>query len=255
VLLLAGAGASGIEGVAAEAQAIAFDRNAIVIDPAHGGADGGVRINDRLLEKDVTVALAIRLRSLLSARGFKVTMTRDDVVSGGDLDQRAEMANRSHAVACLVLHASGSTNGVALGTSSLGTSLMRPQAEAGRRRAAAAVPWDHAQEAYVLQSGRLANEIGAALTGAKIPVALMRVVMRPLDNLTCPAISVEIGALPGQMPDLTQANDVAYLERVAESVADALVRWRSLAQPPVDLNQPDAAPRVEERAGAARASR
>lgn len=238
----------GIGSDAAHAQSGTFDRNAIVIDPAHGGADGGVQLSSRLLEKDVTVALAIHLRALLTAKGFTVAMTRDDDGNGGGPDQRAAFANRSHAVACLVLHASGGARGVALGTSSLGTSLMQPQ-ESGSK-SGAAVPWDRAQEAYVFQSVRLADEVRTELMQAKIQVTMMRVVMRPLDNLTCPAISAEIGLLPVGGGDLNDPSANAYLQRVAESLADALVRWRSLAQPPVDLSQPDAAPRVDERTGA-----
>jgi len=51
-------------------------RPVIVIDPAHGGSDGGDRVADRVLEKAVTLELANRLRPLLLARGFDVRMTR-----------------------------------------------------------------------------------------------------------------------------------------------------------------------------------
>jgi hypothetical protein len=58
-----------------------------------------------------------------------------------------------------------------------------------------------------------------------MPVTMMRVVLRPLDNLMCPAISIEVGthAEPGE--DATR-------QRLAESIADALTRWRSEAQAP-----------------------
>ena len=49
-----------------------------MLDAAHGGVDSGSRIGDSTLEKDVTLALAFRLRSLLAARGFTVVMTREN---------------------------------------------------------------------------------------------------------------------------------------------------------------------------------
>jgi N-acetylmuramoyl-L-alanine amidase len=99
---------------------IPLNRKLIVLDPAHGGIDSGSQISDSTVEKDVTLALAYRLRSLLTARGFSVVMTRDadgptePGAAGGalTLDDRAGIANHAHAVACLVIHATGSGTGV-----------------------------------------------------------------------------------------------------------------------------------------------
>src|ERR1700730_10639905 len=52
-------------------------RFAVVIDAAHGGADGGARLSDHLLEKDLVLSLSVRLRSMLSAHGIAVTTTRE----------------------------------------------------------------------------------------------------------------------------------------------------------------------------------
>src|SRR5208282_6294497 len=49
----------------------------VVIDAAHGGTDTGARITSSLIEKDITLALAIRLRSALAARGIAVVTTRE----------------------------------------------------------------------------------------------------------------------------------------------------------------------------------
>ncbi len=52
----------------------------IVIDAGHGGEDGGAGANG-VLEKDVNLAIALRLRDMLTAGGYKVVMTRDSDVS------------------------------------------------------------------------------------------------------------------------------------------------------------------------------
>ena len=92
-------------------------RFVVVLDAAHGGDDSGARI-DSGSEKDVALALSVKLRSLLAARGFQVITTRE---SDATLDavHRAEIANRSGAQACLSLHATESGSGIHLFASSL----------------------------------------------------------------------------------------------------------------------------------------
>ena len=222
----------------AQTQVPLLHRDVIVLDPAHGGTDTGARLSDSLLEKDVTLELATRLRSLLQARGFTVVSTRVDAGGAGlSIDQRAELANKSHAVACLVLHASASGNGVQIGSSTIGSPLSGPPESTGRQ-ASGLVPWDRAQEVYVPQSLRLANKVGAALARSNVPLAIGRVALRPLDNLMCPAISIEMAPqrIPGDDP--TPVSDAAYQQRVADAVAGALVFWRNQAQQPENVNTP-----------------
>lgn len=48
----------------------------IVIDPGHGGADAGTAHNG-LVEKNLTLDISLRLRTLLTAAGWNVRLTRD----------------------------------------------------------------------------------------------------------------------------------------------------------------------------------
>ena len=52
----------------------------IVIDAGHGGEDGGADANG-VLEKDVNLAVALRLRDMLTAGGYSVIMTRESDIS------------------------------------------------------------------------------------------------------------------------------------------------------------------------------
>ena len=49
----------------------------IVLDPGHGGRDGGAASQSGVLEKDVTLTIAFYLRDLLEPSGAFVTMTRE----------------------------------------------------------------------------------------------------------------------------------------------------------------------------------
>lgn len=57
----------------------------IVIDAGHGGEDGGAGDNG-LLEKDVNLSIALKLRDMLVSSGCRVVMTRDQDISLGSGD-------------------------------------------------------------------------------------------------------------------------------------------------------------------------
>ncbi|HEX4576344.1 MAG TPA: N-acetylmuramoyl-L-alanine amidase [Edaphobacter sp.] len=197
-------------------------RTTILLDPAHGGPDPGAHLPNNLLEKDVTLAFSARLRALLSTSGFTIISTHDaDPAVPFTTDQRAEIANHAHPTACLILHATSSGAGLHVVTSALSApnNFDEPHAT---------IPWNTAQSASIPQSLSLANEIGLALEHAKLPVILSRASLRPLDNLLCPAVAIEIAPLD---PAETPVTDPTYQQNVARAIAAALTSWRSHAIP------------------------
>ena len=98
------------------------------------------------MEKAVTLALSVRLRSLLAARGITVVTTRESDTTL-DPNARAEIANHAKAEACLSLHATESGRG----HSSVCVLACRP------RRPARFVAWKTAQAAWVTRSLALAG--------------------------------------------------------------------------------------------------
>lgn len=197
-------------------------RTTILLDPAHGGPDTGAHLPNDVLEKDLTLAFASRLRSILSTSGFTIISTRDaDPTVTFTTDQRAEIGNHAHPTACLILHATSSGNGIHIITSTL-----TPPGNSDEPHAP--IPWDTAQAASIPQSLSLANEIGLALLNAKLPVILSRASLRPLDNLICPAVAIEIAPLtPAGSDDRVFVTDAAYQQNIAKAIAAALTSWRS----------------------------
>ncbi|WZL72208.1 N-acetylmuramoyl-L-alanine amidase [Clostridiaceae bacterium 35-E11] len=53
----------------------------IVIDPGHGGVDGGTSYGPHLLEKNINLDIALELRKYLKRKNFYVVMTRDKDIS------------------------------------------------------------------------------------------------------------------------------------------------------------------------------
>ena len=75
-------------------------RPVVIIDPGHGGIDGGAEANG-LIEKDINLAISLNLRDFLSMQGFRVIMTREDDRSIHDQgitqisrQKRSDMYNR-----------------------------------------------------------------------------------------------------------------------------------------------------------------
>ncbi len=76
-----------------------------MIDPGHGGIDGGAIGSTHLLEKNVVLAVAKELRKALSASGrydVRMTRTTDVFIS---LDQRLAASQKSGAELFISLHA------------------------------------------------------------------------------------------------------------------------------------------------------
>lgn len=57
----------------------------VIIDAGHGGEDGGTSSADGLLEKDINLKIALKLRSMLELLGYKTILTRDEDEQLGDL--------------------------------------------------------------------------------------------------------------------------------------------------------------------------
>ncbi|MBQ8804362.1 MAG: N-acetylmuramoyl-L-alanine amidase [Tyzzerella sp.] len=76
----------------------------IVVDPGHGGNDGGTSSTDgTVIEKEINLSIASEVQALLKKHGVEVTMTRDyDVYMS--LDERVVAANQTNADFFVSLH-------------------------------------------------------------------------------------------------------------------------------------------------------
>lgn len=99
----------------------------IVLDPGHGGVDGGTGKESDLLEKDINLDVALKLKKELLVEGFNVIMTREEDRSledlsninssryKKDLDARKMIINNSRPDVFVSIHANYSTAGSARG--------------------------------------------------------------------------------------------------------------------------------------------
>lgn len=54
------------------------NKRVILIDPGHGGIDGGAESKKGTVEKDINLKISLKLRELLKKQGFNVKMTREE---------------------------------------------------------------------------------------------------------------------------------------------------------------------------------
>ena len=213
----------------------------IVIDPGHGGDEQGARGSRGTLEKDVTLAVARRLKANIEARlGARVLLTRDDDRTVA-LDERAALANNNKADLFLSLHANASPAGRASGAEVFYLSLER-HAEEARRMAEAertAMPvfgggqreidvmlWEMAQARYIEESAELARMVEQELRRVipMAPAAIQQGPFRVLVGANMPAVLVELGYLSNAAQE-QQLRTPEFAGRAGQALLSAIVRF------------------------------
>jgi N-acetylmuramoyl-L-alanine amidase len=160
-----------------------------------GGAPGEAR---------VALAIAVRARRLLLARGYRVTMTRTGLTihlgDGNGNIARARFCNRRHAALMVRIHADGSTDRSLHGVSTL--------VPAWRRG------WTNDIYARSLRAGRALQTAVAGATGAADRGIVQRSDLTGFNWADVPVVLVESGFLsnPAESRRLKTA---AYQQRVA----------------------------------------
>jgi N-acetylmuramoyl-L-alanine amidase len=229
----------------------------VVIDPGHGGAEVGARGTGGTEEKNVTLAVARRLRTLIESRlGLRVYLTRDDdrLLT---LDERSAYANSQKADVFLSIHANGALRPAirgaevfSLAADSAGDLMVQGEGAAvvlptlgGGARAIDLIRWDAAQTRYLDQSATFANLVEQALR-ARVemsPRPVQQAPFRVLVGANMPAVLVEVGYLSNAEQEQA-LNSGLYQDRIAQSLYDAVAQYRALTERALGLTPPQPPP-------------
>ncbi|MBQ2892130.1 MAG: N-acetylmuramoyl-L-alanine amidase [Bacilli bacterium] len=81
----------------------------IYIDPGHGGYDGGC-VGSKIVEKDLTLTISLKLKNYLESIGYKVKLTRTkdialDQIKAKDMKKRVSLINNSNTLLYISIHA------------------------------------------------------------------------------------------------------------------------------------------------------
>jgi N-acetylmuramoyl-L-alanine amidase len=218
----------------------------VVIDPGHGGEALGTQGVKGTLEKEITLSVARRLRTLIESRlGLKVFLTREDDRTM-EPDDRSAFANNHKADVFLSIHANSAVRPAMKGAEVYYLTVERADAEArkkadenattlpalgGGNRAVDLILWETAQARYLEQSATLAGLIEQSLR-ARVemsPRAVQQAPFRVLVGANMPAALVEIGYLSNADQE-TQLTTAAFQDQVAQALLDALIKFREFLE-------------------------
>jgi N-acetylmuramoyl-L-alanine amidase len=87
----------------------ADNRYRVCLDPGHGGTDPGA-VRGALVEKELNLDIALRVRTLLDSAVYNVTLTRSDNNTTLGNSARAQICNASSAQLVLSIHLNASTD-------------------------------------------------------------------------------------------------------------------------------------------------
>ncbi len=192
------------------------DKLTIVVDPGHGGArPGAVYPNAEgvdIIERDLTLAISLKLRDRLLEAGYNVVMTRETDIDV-DLYERAEIANAVNADLFVSVHCNAS-----------GT-----------------VPTYQGIYTYYFPDSKRGEKLArtiqpplCALTGA-IDRGVSKANFVVLRETEMCAVLVETGFM-SNVEELTRLCDPEYQEKVAWGIAEGVIQY--LNDPYVEPEEP-----------------
>jgi N-acetylmuramoyl-L-alanine amidase len=186
-----------------------------VVDASHGGTDRGEALGPALAEKDITLAIARRIRQELESRGITTLIIRDSDANIS-LDDRAYFANTTHAAIYIAVHAASSGHGVRLYTA------MLPYANEENRGPFAA--WPTAQSPSILLSQTAVAGVADAMKKIQVPVRVLSAPLRPLNNIVMAAVAVEVAPPAADISALASPD---YEDLISGAVANGVMSVRS----------------------------
>lgn len=216
----------------------------IVIDPGHGGEEVGARGPEGTLEKNVSLAIARRLRDeIVNALGVQVFLTRNRDVEM-DLDARTAVANNYKADLFVSIHANAVRARGARGSEVYFLSYQASDEESRRiaQMEGAAVPlgsvapgsdlavilWDMAQAEHLEESSALATRIQESLAGVTGSESrgVKQAPFRVLVGATMPAVLVEVAFISNPEEEALLSS-AGYQAKIARALMRGIARYRS----------------------------
>jgi N-acetylmuramoyl-L-alanine amidase len=216
----------------------------VVIDPGHGGEEVGAKGPGGTLEKDVTLAIARKLRSALAnSLGVQAFLTRD---RDGEvpLDERSAFANNYKADLFISVHANASRSHGAKGSEVYFLSYQATDEESRRLALAeggdigsgagvaagsdlALILWDMAQAEHLEASSALATRIQeelADVTGSQ-GRGIKQAPFRVLVGAAMPAVLLEVAFISNPDEEKLLVSE-AYQNKVVGAVVRGVARYQ-----------------------------
>lgn len=89
ILMISGLAAMRFKAAESEKNLQVQNKKTIILDPGHGGEDGGAVGDNKIIEKNINLNISLKLRDFLEAAGYNIIMTRDKDISIYDSDAKS----------------------------------------------------------------------------------------------------------------------------------------------------------------------
>ncbi len=198
----------------------------VVIDPGHGGRDDGAR-GSGLVEKELTLDVALRLNRILQEKGVRTLMTRSDDSRVG-LAARAAIANGVDDAIFVSIHFNQSSQASARGVETYFAPEKVPEEKGwtwvGFFNRADPLETDNGEELARYLQGVLVAGIDATDRGIRGRALYV------VRHVRGPAVLIEGGFLsnPAEARLLAKSE---YRERLASAVAAGLIQFQQSKRP------------------------
>ena len=199
--------------------ALPTSNHIVILDPGHGGADGGASGADGTLEKDLNLKIALKVQNLLQQSGCTVFMTRSDDRSlstiedeinrlrkVADLNNRTELADKLDVEAFVSIHMNTFSD-----PQYFGTQVFYSSSPAHSKYLA-----DNIQEEIRMIDPENTRETKNGSGSIFI-----------LNDVSIPSVVVECGFLSNEK-DLSRLNTDEYQNQIAGAIYNGIVKFYSI---------------------------
>lgn len=195
----------------------------VIIDPGHGGFDGGATSESGVCEKDINLAIALALRDRLEEIGYDIIMTRDDDISLGksessairsrktaDLAERKRIIDEKRPMMTVSIH----LNSFKEDKSVRGAQVFYP--EAGDDKTVL--------EQSSILAFSIQNSLKVGINDGTDRTPLGKSDVRILKNPLTPIVIVECGFLSNrEEAELLQSAD--YQQKLADCICEGIIQY------------------------------
>lgn len=199
-----------------------FKNRLVIVDPGHGGNDSGTEGANGPVEKEITLAIGLKLNESLKAAGINTYMTRtsDEFFRPQD---RSDAANSRNADLYVSIHCDAYKDSSQNGTST----LYHPT----RKLAAGNLS--------ELQFANLMQQAIIKAVGTRDRDIMPRKNLYVLNKCKMPCVIVEMGYVSSPV-DAAKLTDPAFQQKAAEGLAEGIKQaLKAITAPPADTQGKD----------------
>ena len=200
-----------------------------MIDAGHGGKDVGAIGVNKKKEKDITLAIALKLRKKLIRLGYAVRLTRS-----GDtfptLQRRVQLwqFTRPRPDLFIFIHCNAAKNSSVSGIETFAVTPSNAPSTADAKPENKVYSGNYFNRRNTMLAYYIQRSLCKSLPGA-VDRGVKHARFYVIRNVTCPAVLIETGFISNKT-ECSKLSSDSYQERVADSILTGILYYSSMAR-------------------------